>query len=106
MYWIVYILLVIVLRTRQKSQYPEYRKLLTGKLTFEDPNGDTETFNGRLKLKKDPKHERLTIDNFIPKGSRIKQTSWLFGLVVHTGMHTKTAMSSRYDNAKSQFAIR
>lgn len=46
--------------------------MLTGKLEYEAPNGNTEVFHARLKLKKDPKSEELTIDNFIPKGTKIK----------------------------------
>lgn len=60
------------MRTRLKNQYPEYRKMLTGKLEYEAPNGNTQKFHARLKLKKDPKNEELTIDNFIPKGTKIK----------------------------------
>lgn len=77
--------------------------MLTGKLEYEAPNGNTETFHGRLKLKKDPKNEELTIDNFIPKGTKIKQTSWLFGLVVYVGENTKTMRSSHYEAGKASF---
>jgi len=50
--------------------------MLNGKLEYEPPNENTLRFNGTLKLKKDPKIENLNIDNFIPKGSKIRQTSW------------------------------
>ncbi|CAD8200084.1 unnamed protein product [Paramecium octaurelia] len=98
-----YLTQLIVLRTRLKNQFPEYRKMLTGKLEYEAPNGNTEKFHGRLKLKKDPKNEELTIDNFIPKGTKIKQTSWLFGLVVYVGENTKTMQSSHYNAQKHSF---
>ncbi|CAK91816.1 unnamed protein product (macronuclear) [Paramecium tetraurelia] len=98
-----YLTQLIVLRTRLKNQFPEYRKMLTGKLEYEAPNGNTERFHGRLKLKKDPKNEELTIDNFIPKGTKIKQTSWLFGLVVYVGENTKTMQSSHYNAQKHSF---
>lgn len=46
--------------------------MLTGKLEYELPNSDTHRFKGKLKLKKDPKIDELTIDNFIPKGSKVR----------------------------------
>ncbi|CAD8077107.1 unnamed protein product [Paramecium sonneborni] len=95
-----YLTQLIVLRTRQKSQFAEYRKLLTGRLEYEVPNGHTNIFRGRLKLKKDPKVEFLSIENLIFKGSTIKQTSWLFGLVVYVGSKTKNSMSSKKNKAK------
>ncbi|CAD8103907.1 unnamed protein product [Paramecium primaurelia] len=98
-----YLTQLIVLRTRLKNQFQEYRIMLTGKLEYEAPNGNTQTFHGRLKLKKDPKYEELTIDNFIPKGTKIKQTSWLFGLVVYVGQNTKTMQSSHYGSQKYSF---
>jgi hypothetical protein len=39
-------LLVIVTRTRQKNNLEEYRKMLTGKLEYEMPNGNTLKFKG------------------------------------------------------------
>ncbi|CAD8190865.1 unnamed protein product [Paramecium octaurelia] len=98
-----YLTQLIVLRTRLKNQFPEYRKMLTGKLEYEAPNGNTQRFHARLKLKKDPKNEELTIDNFIPKGTKIKQTSWLFGLAVYVGHNTKTMQSSHYGAQKQSF---
>ncbi|CAD8179034.1 unnamed protein product [Paramecium octaurelia] len=98
-----YLTQLIVLRTRLKNQFPEYKKMLTGKLEYEAPNGDTQSFYARLKLKKDPKNEELTIDNFIPKGTKIKQTSWLFGLVVYVGKNTKNMQSSHYEAQKQSF---
>ena len=96
--------------------------MLNGKLEYEPPNQNTLRFNGTLKLKKDPKIENLNIDNFIPKGSKIRQTSWyspiflyliylniyifqkrIFGLVVYTGMNTKMMKSSRYNLKKDDF---
>ncbi|CAD8135801.1 unnamed protein product [Paramecium octaurelia] len=95
-----YLTQLIVLRTRQKSQFAEYRKLLTGRLEYEVPNRHSNIFRGRLKLKKDPKVEFLSIENLILQGSTIKQTSWLFGLVVYVGSKTKNSMSSKRNKAK------
>lgn len=46
--------------------------MLTGKIEYDLPNGKTKEFRAKLKLKKDPKIENLTIDHFIPKGSKIR----------------------------------
>jgi magnesium-transporting ATPase (P-type) len=67
-----YLTQLIVTRTRQKNNFKEYRKMLTGKLEYEVPNANTEHFKATLKLKKDPKIEKLTIENFIPKGAKIR----------------------------------
>lgn len=71
-----YLTQLIVTRTRQKGVFREYRKMLTGRLEYAVPNGNTQSFRGTLKIKKDPKLEKLSIDNLIPKGSKIRQTSW------------------------------
>ena len=42
------------------------------------PNGDLNRFVGHMKLNKDPKIQELTIDNFIPRGSKVKIAGWYF----------------------------
>jgi hypothetical protein len=73
-----YLTQLIVTNTHQKNHFSEYRKILSGKLEYLPPNGNTLRFEGTLKLKKDPKVENLTIDNFIQKGSKITHTSWYY----------------------------
>jgi len=53
-----------------------YRKMLTGKLEYEAPNSNLDSFTGFFKLKKDPKIEQLSIDNLILRGSRITRAGW------------------------------
>lgn len=67
------------------------------------PNRRTGVFDGSLKLKKDPKIEQLTWDNFIPRGSIIKQTPWVFGLVVYAGMDTKIYQNSNHARTKKSY---
>jgi hypothetical protein len=50
--------------------------MLTGKIEYESPNSNLDKFIGYLKLKKDPKVEKLTIENFIPRGAIIRQAGW------------------------------
>ena len=80
--------------------------MLLGKLEYSSSTPNTMKFSGKLKLKKDPKIQNLSYENFIPKGSKIRQTSWIFGLVVYTGMQCKMMMSSNYSKKKQDhFAL-
>ena len=61
-----------------------------------------------MKLKKDPKIENLTIENFIPRGSTIylqKKKDWLYGLVVYAGMSTKMMQNYIKKDYKSESSI-
>lgn len=62
--------------TAGKQDYAEYRKKLTGKLDYEAPTRDLNHFEGIIKLKKDPKHEQLSINNLILRGSVLRNTEW------------------------------
>jgi hypothetical protein len=42
-------------RNSIKFNFPEYRKILTGKIDYDVPNRDINNFVGYLKLRKDPK---------------------------------------------------
>ena len=59
-----------------KDKYDEFRKKLTGKLEYDAPNQEFTSFNGILKLKRDPKAETITIQNVILRGSILKNTDW------------------------------
>jgi magnesium-transporting ATPase (P-type) len=73
----------------QKNNWSHYRQILSGKLTYENPSKDIGQFQAYLKLVKDPKVEQLTIDNLIPRGSVIKTSLWVYGMVVYAGEDTK-----------------
>lgn len=60
----------------RKGNYPEYRKLLSGKIEYDPPNALYRSFAGYIKLKKDPRAEPITNDNFIPRGAVLKNTEW------------------------------
>lgn len=60
----------------RKGNYPEYRKVLSGKIEYDPPNATHRSFSGYIKLKKDPRAEPITYDNFIPRGSVLKNTEW------------------------------
>lgn len=45
----------------QKRVWQEYRKIISGRITYEKPSTSMDTFTGYLKLTKDPKVEKLSI---------------------------------------------
>lgn len=67
----------------------EYIKNIRGMLKYEEPNEDLTFFNGRLKLESFPRASDITIENFIMRGSSVKNIKCVYGLVVFTGMETK-----------------
>ena len=106
------------LRSFQKEKIQEYKHILNGTLEYEGPNRNPESFQGYLKIKKDPKVEQLGIDQFIPRGSVLRNTEWLiktqklfklfirvFGLVVFTGADTKIYLNSKYKKTKRSFLL-
>lgn len=60
----------------RKNNYKEYRKILSGKIEYTSPISAYEKFSGYVKLKKDPRPEKLTIENLVLRGSIIKNTDW------------------------------
>lgn len=85
-------------RTQQKNNWRFYKKIISGKLTIEAPNPRPKDFYGYIKLTKDPKVESLNFENFIPRGSVIKTSGWIFGMVVYAGMKTKIMLNTEYDS--------
>ncbi|EAS02708.2 adenylate/guanylate cyclase domain protein (macronuclear) [Tetrahymena thermophila SB210] len=87
----------------KKSYFNKYKTKLNLKLIYETPNPNLEQFYGNMRLKKDPKEEELTIQNFIPRGCKIemnKDKDWIFGLVVYTGMDTKIMLNKPKKTSK------
>lgn len=63
----------------KKSHFNKYKTRLNLKLVYETPHGEINSFFGQLRLKKDPKIEELSYENFIPRGSQIivnKEKDW------------------------------
>ncbi|EGR27982.1 hypothetical protein IMG5_185650 [Ichthyophthirius multifiliis] len=97
---------VINFKDYKKSFFNKYRAILNLKLSYEPPNQNINEFNGQLRLKKDPKIEFLTNDNFIPRGSTVylqKSKDWIYGLVLYTGMKTKIMINRNYQNYKNSY---
>jgi phospholipid-translocating P-type ATPase (flippase) len=68
-------------------------KKIVGTLKFEQPNSDFNSFNGKMHIERYPKTIELTADNLLYRGSSFYGTSWVVGLVVYTGLETKTYLN-------------
>lgn len=75
-------------------------KRIVGQLQFTDPDPNFEKFTGNIKLKGFPKASKLDISNLLLRGSRLKATPWVFGLVVYTGKETKTQLNAKLSKKK------
>ncbi|EDL45772.1 Adenylate and Guanylate cyclase catalytic domain containing protein [Plasmodium vivax] len=62
---------------------------IRGRIICEKPNSNMESFNGSLKLDAHPRATSLSINNVVFKGSYIKNTDYIFGVIIYTGTDTK-----------------
>ena len=79
----------------------EYMKNIKGFLKYEEPNSNMHVFNGRLKLESFPRASDIKDDNFIMRGSTIKNIPFVYGLVVYTGMETKIMMTLKFTQSSN-----
>ena len=70
-------------------------KLDESLLKTEHPNNRLYTFEGSLKVKGHPKSTPVDSTNVILRGSILKNTHWLIGVVIFTGPETKLMMNSK-----------
>ena len=80
----------------KKILFSEYVKNIKGFLKYEEPNSNIHIFNGRLKLESFPRASDIKDDNFVMRGSTIKNIPLIYGLVVYTGMETKIMMTLKF----------
>lgn len=66
---------------------------LAGVVVCETPNNAIHRFNGSLSLK-DGKKEVITANAVVLRGSTLRNTEYIYGLVVNTGPDTKIMMAS------------
>ena len=90
-------------KTKSLSQKTIKNLDISFTLEFSYPNKKIDFFEGYLKLFKDPKIEKLTYNNFIPKGCIIKKSDWIIGMVVYCGNDTKLMKNSKLTFLKSSF---
>lgn len=65
---------------------------IDGHIECEGPNNQIYKFDGTILLNN--KQESLSADNFLLKGSKIRNTEECYGVVIYTGHHTKVMMNS------------
>lgn len=75
MFFINFIKQKVIKRDRRKNNFKEYRKTLSGSVEYEFPTKDINSFNGLIKLRKDPKKGVLSIENLILRGTKIR-SAW------------------------------
>jgi len=73
--------------------------IVQGYVESELPNGDINTYSGTLFLEENPNGGDaegipLTLKNMLLRGSKLRNTSYVYGLVVNTGVDSKIMMSS------------
>lgn len=73
--------------------------IIQGYVESEQPNGDINTYSGTMYLEENPNGGNaegipLALKNMLLRGSKLRNTSYVYGLVVNTGVDTKIMMSS------------
>ncbi|CAK9018579.1 unnamed protein product [Durusdinium trenchii] len=69
---------------------------LHGLLHIEAPSKSINKFSGSAELENgDTNKESLSAANLLLRGTQLRNTAWLFGVVVYTGPQTRMAMNSR-----------
>lgn len=73
--------------------------IIQGYVESELPNGDINQYSGTLFLEENPngggnEGVPLTLKNMLLRGSKLRNTSYVYGLVVNTGVDSKIMMSS------------
>lgn len=71
-----------------KGDFTQYRKKLSGSISYSLPETPYEDFKAYTTLRNDPKIEEATYENLIVKGSLLK-SGWMIGLVLYVGSDSK-----------------
>ena len=71
---------------------------LRGQVIAEAPQKSIHSFKGRVEM--DHLQEPLDAKHLLLRGTLLKNTSWILGLVVYTGAETRMVMNSRAAKAK------
>lgn len=100
-----YLTQIVNRSSTQKRFWAQYRKIITGRITYEKPTADMDNFTGYLKLTKDPKVEKLSIDNLILRQSCVKTSLWVYGLVIYAGMESKIMKSFKEGNKSRTWSM-
>ncbi|OEH80474.1 guanylyl cyclase [Cyclospora cayetanensis] len=80
--------------------YPLAIAGIRGRVVCEKPTSAMDHFSGSLKLDAHPRATSLDLSNFIHRGAHLKNTEWLYGVVVYTGHDTRTLRSAKHPSLK------
>ena len=83
-------------------KFHDYVRNIKGVLKYEEPNANMHVFNGRLKLENFPRASDITDENFIMRGSTIKNVPLIYGLVVYAGMDTKIMQTLKFSSTNNE----
>lgn len=73
---------------------------LSGHIDTELPNARVQSFNGAFFIHGHPRGIPVDIKSFILRGSTVRNTKWVLGVVVFTGIDTKLVRNSKRTPAK------
>jgi len=75
-------------------------KTLSGQISCKPPNEFIYDFNGKLNIGQESEHIYIDKHSFLLRGCSLKQTKFIYGIVVYTGDNTKIMKNS--PSAKSK----
>ena len=75
-------------------------------LEYDNASDSLSDFKGVIKLNKDPRAEKLSKENLIMKMSRLRNTSWILGIIVYCGKDAKVMRNTDFAQQKENFALR
>ncbi|KAL8433980.1 hypothetical protein ACSSS7_003465 [Eimeria intestinalis] len=88
-----------VKETRTET-YPLAIAGIRGRVVCEKPTSSMDQFTGSLKLDAHPRATSLDLSNFIHRGSHIRNTEWVYGVVVYTGHDTRSLRCAKHPSLK------
>lgn len=75
-------------------------------IKIDHPNYNLYSLEGTIKLISYPRALPLFMDNFVYRGTQLKNTNWILGIVVYTGPDTKIMMNTKkIPNKRSKLEI-
>ena len=85
--------------TQKEATARQFIKRITGKVVISQYNKKKDSFSGSIKLKSDPKVEKLSNKNLLKRGSIIR-SRYVYGLVVLAGYETSILKNERMNYGK------
>ncbi|EAR99769.2 adenylate/guanylate cyclase domain protein (macronuclear) [Tetrahymena thermophila SB210] len=83
-----------------------YKYTLNGKIEYYPILKEAKLFEGYIKLESDPKGEKLSFQNIIQRGSYLKNTDWVLGIVIDYG-YLNTVLSVKHVKiARDQYLLK